>query len=414
MGHHEVEIPEDVTIPSSSMWAKLPLIGAVLAVVGLGAGFGALAMDLGEGAGEHIKYAYLFAFMFWLSIGLGSLIFTLIQHVVRAGWSVVPRRIAENMMMTLPVMAIMALPIIFLFSHDLYPWTHEEHLDDILKAKAPYLNEGFWKIRSIGYLLIWSALSFLLYTWSRNQDDTKSPDLTRKLIKLSFLGIPLYALSSTFASFDWVMSLQPHWYSTIFGVYYFASSLLAAFSVMILVAMGLQKAGLVKTAFTTEHFHGMGLFVFGFTVFWTYIAFSQFMLIWYANIPEEVEFFYHRVHADHGWATMSYLLPIAGFFIPFFYLLSRHIKRHRVGLAIGCVWVLIWRVVDHYWNVMPMAGQNHGHFEHFPNGLIWVDMMMWIGIGGVFLAAFGFFLNRSKLVPVGDPRLIESMTHEHF
>ena len=409
MGHHHVEIPTDVEIPASNIWSKVWLIGLVVGLLGIGvsvAGYGSNH--------EHYAYAYLFAFTYWLTFALGCTIFVIIQHVAKAGWSISVRRIGETGMATLPLFALLALPIIFVFAHDLYPWTHAEHLDEILIKKKPYLNQGFWTVRSLVYIVAWSAMSMLFYRWSVSQDGGQNKETSRKMIAVGCLCVPLYALTTTFASFDWLMSLQPHWYSTIFGVYFFAGCILAAYTFMPLIVMGLQKTGLMKTALNAEHFHDLGKLAFGHTVFWAYIAFSQFMIIWYANIPEEVEFFYHRIDPAHGWATMSYLLPSSNFFIPFFFLLSRHIKRRKLTFAIGCFYTLVVHIIDIYWLIMPMAGQNHGHTEHFPSPLIWVDACLWVGIGGLFFAAFGFILKRNKIVAVGDPRIEESLNHVNF
>jgi hypothetical protein len=178
--------------------------------------------------------------------------------------------------------------------------------------------------------------------------------------------------------------------------------------------MGLQRAGVLKTAITTEHFHDLGKYVYGYGVFWAYIAFSQFILIWYANIPEETVFYMTRV--EGGWQYVSYGLPVLHFFVPFFFLVSRHVKRSRLGLAIGCVWFLVMHVVDLYWIIMPNAGLHHGgEGAHGPHlDISYLDVTSLIGFVGVFLAAFGFFLNKNKVLAINDPRLAESLVHENF
>jgi hypothetical protein len=215
----------------------------------------------------------------------------------------------------------------------------------------------------------------------------------------------------------------------MFGVYYFAASILSFFAFITLVAMGLQKAGMLKTAITTEHFHDLGKFVYGFTVFWAYIAFSQYMLIWYANIPEETVFFMTR--SQGGWEYISRALPIAHFAVPFLFLLSRHMKRNRVALAVACGWTLVMHCVDMYWLVMPNFGA-HGH--HAPAhgadaahgaaqaaghalphlAFAWTDAAALVGVAGAFLAVFGFFLKKHPVVGVNEPRLAESLAHENY
>jgi hypothetical protein len=408
MSGHEPKMPDDsdITFPSSSLWGKMPIIGAVVGVAGLGAGLSQLGAHQ-----NYVAHSYLFAFCAVLSIPLGALCFVLIQHLVRAGWSVVVRRVAEHAAWTVPLFALLFIPIFF-WTHDLYHWTHVEQHDKILAHKAPYLNTGFWDIRAVVYFGIWIALAWFVRSTSMKMDaggDVKKH--VHALWKIAPIGIILYAFSQTFASFDWLMSLQPHWYSTMFGVYFFAGSMLGAYSFFVLVTLGLQKAGVMKQSVNTEHFHDLGKFVFGHTIFWAYIAFSQFMLIWYAGIPEEVEFFYHRAHPEHGWATISYALPIMNFFIPFFFLLSRHVKRHRVGLAVGSAYAFVVHIIDVYWLVMPMA---EGGKTHFPGHLLWVDVALWVGMFGLFFALFTFWLSKSKLIPVGDPRLMESLGHENY
>jgi hypothetical protein len=184
------------------------------------------------------------------------------------------------------------------------------------------------------------------------------------------------------------------------------------FALMALLAMGLQAGGMLKKAVTTEHFHDLGKYTFGFTIFWAYIAFSQFILIWYANIPEETEFY--MVRLEGGWAPVSYLLPVLHFFLPFLFLLSRHVKRNRVGLAIGATWVLLMYLLDMYWLILPNFGiHGAGHHEaHL--ALSWTDFTALLGIGGVFLATYGYFLGRNKVIAINDPRLEESLAHENF
>jgi hypothetical protein len=215
----------------------------------------------------------------------------------------------------------------------------------------------------------------------------------------------------TAQSIDWLKSLTPHWYSTMWGVYYFAGAMFAFYAFTALVLMGLQKAGLLKTAVTTEHFHDLGKFMFGHTVFWAYIGFSQFMLQWYANMPEETEWWMHRV--EGGWKTVSYALPVIHFFLPFLYLVSRHVKRSRTGLAIAGFYFLAVHAIDLYWIVLPNVTEGgHGGHPHFAPSL--VDVTAIVGVFGLFFAVFAFFLNKNKVICIGDPRLAESMAHENY
>ncbi len=408
MSAHAPSKPTDITIPQDSLWAKMPAIGAVLAVLGL-------APVLGMAGGENkarAMFSYLFAFEIFLGLALAALGYLLIDTVARAAWSVVLRRISETMAATLPLFAVLFIPIIAVGYHELYPWTHEA--DAVLERKRWFLSDGFFMGRAVAYFVVWSLLSLVFYRSSIAQDSTESATererRVRRLWALAAPGIILYALTQSFAAIDWMMSLMPHWYSTIFGVYFFAASVQAYFALMALVAMGLQRAGVLKEAITTEHFHDLGKYTFGYTVFWAYIAFSQFILIWYANIPEETEFYIMRIHG--GWAFISYALPVAHFFVPFFFLLSRQVKRKRIGLGLGATYILFMYLVDFYWLILPNFKVEGAHESHFH--IVWTDIAALVGMGGAFFAAFTFLLKRNKVIAINDPRLNESLAHENY
>lgn len=406
---HDIQKPTDITIPSTSLWTKLPLIGGLLAVVGLGA-------TLGSAMGperDRAMFAYLWAFEIFLGLGLAALGFLCIDHTVRSSWSIVVRRIAETMAVTVPVFALLFIPI-WIFKDSLYPWVHEH--DAIIEKKRWFLNEGIWTVRAVVYFGVWTLLAFFFYRTSVKQDSATSSaqrdELSRKMWRVAAPGIVLYGLTQSFQAIDWNMSLQPHWYSTIFGVYFFAASLQAFFALTALVTLGLQSGGMLKKTVTTEHFHDLGKYTFGFTIFWAYIAFSQFILIWYAHIPEEIEFY--LVRTEGGWASVSYALPVLHFFLPFLFLLSRQVKRSRLLLAVAAVWVLCMYLVDMYWLILPNFG-THGAGHHEPHlAVSWLDATALLGIGGVFLATFGYFLNRNKVIAINDPRLDESLAHENY
>ena len=415
MSHSEIKKPEDIQIPPSSFMAKLPVLGGILAVAGLGATFA-------SAFGEHkarAMFSYLFAFETVLAVALGALGWLLIDHTVRSGWGVVTRRLMETASATLPVFALLWVPIGFLGFHELFPWSHTEHMDPILAKKTWFLSTGFWYARAFIYLAVWAGLGWFLYSTSVKGDSLGGDDkagerekLVHLIRKVCAAGIPLYGITLSFGAIDWLMSLQPHWYSTIFGVYYFTSGILSFFAFSILITMATQGSGALKEAVTTEHFHDLGKMTFGWTIFWAYIAFSQFVLIWYANIPEETEFFMVRV--EGGWEWISYGLPIAHFFVPFLFLLSRQIKRNRSLLAAGAVWTLIMHAVDIYWLVLPNYGA-HGGGEHEPHlAPSYLDFTALLGVIGVFLAAYGLLLNRNKVVAINDPRLEESLAHENY
>lgn len=399
-------VPADVEIPKSSLLYKLPLVF-------FGAGILALVywVVLFQQDPTRSMFGYLYGFTVVLSLGLGGMAFVLIQHLTRAGWSVAVRRLPETLIALMPLFILFFLPIA-LKAHDIFPWMHEEHIDAILQKKVGYLNEAFFLMRSFAYLLAWAVLGVWFYRVSLMQDVGNRFSLTKSLQAVSAPAIIVFGLSLTFASFDWLMSLQPHWYSTIFGVYFFAGCMLFGLSFMTLMAMLLQKAGLLKSIITGEHYHDLGKLMFGFTVFWAYISFSQFMLYWYGNVPEEIEFYTHRMH--HGWENLSWAMPVIHFFLPFFGLMSRVLKRVKLILTINCLWIIAVHLIDLYWLILPSYNDPNVHDgpPHFHVAL--VDVMALLGLFSVFFGCFLFVLSRRKIVAVGDPRLKESLAFENF
>jgi hypothetical protein len=393
---------EDVTLPATSPWAKLPMGGTAVAIVGL-----LLCLAFGRGeAARQLYFSWLVAFVFFFSIAIGCLYFVLIHQATQAGWGVVVRRFAENAAATLPLFALLFLPIAFGLQ-ELYPWARQELVDadHLLQHKQPYLNAGFFFIRAAVAFLVWSGLAWWFLGMSRSQDEHADTSVSARMRRWSAPALIPLALLHTMTSFDWLMSLDPHWYSTIFGVYVFSGSFMAAFAFLALVPIGLQKAGLLRETVTTEHFHDLGKLLFAFTVFWAYIGFSQFFLIWYGNIPEETIWFRHRLHGS--WTAVSLLLAIGHFGVPFFFLMPRSVKRNPRLLGIGAGWMLLMHLVDVHWIVMPSL-HDHGV------GLSVLDLAALMAVGGAFVAAFGALLRRHALVPLGDPRLPESLGFENI
>lgn len=395
---HDVSLPSrEISLPES--WKRLPLIAG-------GAGLVALAVSfaLGHG-GEQLAFSYLAAFVYWLTVALGGLFFVLLHYLARSGWSVVVRRLAEHVMGTLPLFALLFIPVVFEM-HTLYHWTHPEAVahDPLLQHKSPYLDETFFLLRAGFYFLVWIALAVFYWRQSARQDSSGELETTRRLQKWSALGMVLFGITLTFAAFDWIMTLEPHWFSTIFGVYVFAGTVVAIFSTLILLVLQLKASGALETVVTWEHFHDMGKMLFGFVVFWAYIGFSQFMLIWYANIPEET-FWYELRWDDPAWRATSIFLAVGHFVLPFFFLISQPVKRNRVTLTIAAVWLLFMHYVDVYWLVMPTL-----HHEAFRLSLL--DLTCWLGVGGLFFALLVRLMQRAALVPLRDPRLPESLAFD--
>ena len=391
--------PEQVTIPPGHSWNRLPIIGAASALLGI-----AGCAILGFANPKQFFFSWLVSFLFFLSLALGALFFVLIQWAAQGGWGVVLRRIGETTFATLPVMAALFLPV-YLGLHDLFEWSHADAVehDALLRWKAPYLNVPFFLIRAVLFFGLWSFIAVLYYRGSSGQDVTGDPAVSARLRRLAGPSIIVLALTQTFASIDWIMSLTPHWYSTMFGVYFFAGSFVGFIALLSVVAVAMRGAGLLDTVISAEHLHDIGKLLFGFTVFWAYIAFSQFFLMWYANLPEETIWFKARM--EGSWMTVSIFLMAGHFAAPFFYLMGRTVKRKGATLAIGGAWLLTMHFVDLYWQVMPTL-----HPEGLsPSAL---DVAALVAVGGCFVAAASWLMRRQALVPLRDPRLAESLALE--
>ena len=373
-----------------------------------------------EAAKKHYFFAYLVAYMFTLGICLGGLFFTMLQHIVRAGWSVGVRRIAENVTGVLPWMFVLFLPIVLGFDTLFHHWVHADPADKVIAGKSGYLNPTFFFVRVGIYFAIWIGLGTWFRRASLAQDQSGDPTLSLKMSRMAAPGLLLFALSITFAAFDWIMSLDPHWFSTIFGITYFAGAFMAFLAFTILLAKWLGAKGYLREAITVEHYHDLGKLMFGFMVFWTYTNFSQYMLIWYANLAEETAFYAHRQHG--GWDAVGTILIVGHFFVPFAFLMSRHIKRNGFTLSLGALFLLLMHWVDMQYLILPNMGHGEAHaaggehsFAHsvseYLHGITWIDAATLLGV--VSLVA-GFVIGQVRkhnLVPVRDPRLAESL---HF
>lgn len=393
---------------------RMDALGPKLVQIAGGVGAVALLASLGLGfTGDNksqFMHSYLTAYAWVLSLGLGALWWVTLQHLVNAKWSTAIRRIGELFAATMPVLALLSLPIVvpmFLGDTTLYVWAdaHKMHADHLLHKKTPYLNLGFFGVRLVIYFGFWILLSRYFLKQSLEQDKTGAPEIRSKLQGVSAPSMIFLALTLTFAAIDFLMTLEPKWFSTIFGVYYFAGCVVSFNALLALTLMWLQKNGRLAKSVTTEHFHDIGKMMFAFTVFWSYIAFSQFMLIWYANIPEETEWYHVRIHGP--WASVSYAMIVLNFVLPFFGLLSRQVKRNRKGLAFWAIWILVVHWLDMFWLVKP-----HMHTEHLPFSIL--DVTCTIGVFGLFVAAAAFQAQKINLLPVKDPRLERSLAFENF
>lgn len=380
---------------------KLPkilyLVGAVSLII---------SYFLSKVDGHHFYFSYLTSYTFFLAATLGSLFFVIIQHLSSAGWSVTLRRVPEVIMQNFLLLAFLFIPILF-GMHDLYHWTHTDAVahDTILQGKVPYLNIKFFIVRAVLFFVIWILIARKFFKSSIRQDSSGEKSITQKLRSFSAPAVILFALSQTFASIDWVMSLTPHWYSTMWGVYFFAISIVLALALITFVLLILRKYGFLKDTVTVEHYHDMGKLLYGFNIFWTYIAFSQYFLIWYGNIPEETAF-YHQ-HFQGSWEKVALFLVIGHFLLPLIFFMSRHVKRNLKTHFVFVVWMMFISFVDIYWIIMPNL---------FPQGisLSVFDIFPFLGIGGLYFAFIFKRLAQHNLIPKSDPRLPESLKFHNF
>jgi len=361
-------------------------------------------------------HSYLIGFMFFLAIALGGLFFVLLQHATKAGWSVNIRRIAEWFASSLWFMGVLSIPIIYaaLMGHGtLYPWTADGWNVD-KGFKGWWLRPGFFTIRAIINFAVWAVLGTWYWRQSIKQDQTGDIEITRRMQYRAPVGLILFGLTLTGMAWDWVMSLDPVWYSTIFGVYYFAGCALAMFSSIILTVRFLQSRGLLVKSVTTEHFHDLGKFLFGFTFFWGYIAFSQFMLQWYGNIPDETGWFMRHgasTAAPNDFSPVVITLLVGHFLIPFPGLLSRHVKRNPATLSFWAVWMLVFCWFDIFWLVAPQL--DNGTLHLGPLDLA-EHLAVLLGIGGIFVAFVLRKASHDSVRAMRDPRLADSLAFQNY
>lgn len=436
-------VPARYRFRGDQRWWAVP-VGGGLALLALG-----LAVGFASGDVPRVLFAYLIGWTFCVSVAIGALFFVMIQHITKARWSTTIRRIPEALATGFPLLALLGIPVL-LGMHDLFHWTHHElfdptspEYDAIIAGKAPYLNVPFFIARYVLYFVAFSFIAHKLYTLSVRNDAKPDPQNTLDLRKWSAIGIPLSAVLTAFAAYDFLMSTDPHWFSTMFGVYFFAGGWLAALSLITFLALLLKKAGMVPEI-TTEHTQDMGKFMLAFVIFWTYVAFSQYMLYWYANLPEEIVWFHKRF--EGGWEVVAWSLLIFHFVLPFLILLPRATKRIAPILGTMAVWLLVVHWVDLWWIAMPSmhVASEAGHAALQAGGgellaalqpvppsqaiheatsgmavhvvephLPFVEMAVWLGLFGLYVGVSILRLRRHALTPYGDPYFSESLRFEN-
>jgi MFS family permease len=444
----------DYRITPKSSWAGSWKIAAGIGAAGLAvAAYGYFGKVV---PADRFALSYLFGLWVSLSLALGSLFFVMVQFVTKANWGVTVRRVAEMFMRPMPIFAILIIPLVLLLPQ-IFPWLGAKHpatspdvsaehaakpdespvLDargDINKEPAAYrdmpyahpkqiegaeeheekkivdhkrfyLNKYFFLGRLIAFLLIWAWLAQKYFTWSTDQDKTKALENTAAAQRFAPAGLMLFAVTITFFCFDWLLSINSTWFSTIFGVQCFAQAALFNMAALILTALALRRSGILGDAVNVEHFHDMGKLLFGWIAFWSYISFAQFFLTWYSNIPDELTFFHLRWHDNGGtWKGVTLAIVLMHFFVPFWFLMSRNIKRRLPLLAIGALCMVVMHVVESYWLVMAAYGPLAPNF---------VDLACLVGLFGVYASAVLRGMEDFAMVPVGDPRLERALHFEN-
>jgi hypothetical protein len=413
--------PARITSPLISLsqgYVKLVPLGLLVGAIGIGMAF--LFSAAASGGYRRFSFAYLTNFSFLLSISLGCLFFVIVQHLTKAAWGVTVRRIAEIFAMCTLPLAVLFLPILIPVvrgSTDLYPWNVANWAGDnspLLQVKFDYLKWYWFAARWAAYFAIWGFFAWNFLGKSLKQDETGDTKLTLKMQASSTWMMIIFAATLVFASFDLEMSLSPLWFSTMFPVYFFAGGVLGGLAAMTLTALLLQRSGRITDEITVDQYHDLAKLMFGFTFFWGYIAFSQFLLIWYANIPEET-FWYRFRFWDAAWAKASWALLIFHLIIPFLGLMARTVRRNKTYLLFATIYLLCIHWYDHFWIVMPQYGSGiHGEPIDGAGGFpfSWaIDFPCAIGMVGLYVALFAWIAGDRPLVPKQDPRLGESLNH---
>ncbi len=353
----------------------------------------------------QVFHSYLVGYLFWVGIALGSLALLMLQHLTGGGWGLVIRRILESATLTLPLMAVLLTPIIK-GAHYIYPWTHHEEMTTpALEQKARlYLNVPFFAGRAALYFAIWIVLAYLLSKWSLEQDRTAERRFTKRMRMLSGPGLAVLVLTITFASVDWAMSLDPEWFSTIYGLLFVVAWALSALAFVIALMAVLSRHEPLSRIVRPGHFQDLGKLMLALVMIWAYFAFSQFLIVWSGNLPEEIRWYLPRLRG--GWGAIALIVVFFHFAFPFLLLLSASLKRDPQKLLMLAGLILVMRVIDLFWMIAP---------EFSPEGfhVSWTDPVALVAVGGLWLRMFLWQLGRRPLIPVNDPQYDELVAPSH-
>jgi hypothetical protein len=379
------------TPPEIGRWQQRALIvGAVFAVLfALGAIFNR----------PQFFRSYLVAYVFWTGIALGSLAILLLQHLTGGAWGLVIRRVLEAATRTLPLMALLFIPII-LGAHDIYPWTDHVKMSETpaLEQKARfYLNLPFFSARAAFYFATWILTAYFLNKWSLDQDRTADRRFGKRMRMISAPGLLLFFLTVTFASVDWAMSLDPKWFSTIYGLLFAIAWALSALAFVIAVMSFLANREPMSRIVRPNHFQDLGKLMLAFVMLWAYFAFSQFLIVWYGNLPEEIRWYLPRVGG--GWGVIAVSVIFFHFAFPFLLLLSASLKRNARRLVMLAGLILVMRLIDFFWMIAP---EFHKSGLHAGFHVSWMDVVAPVALGGLWFAMFAWQLGKRSLIPIND------------
>ncbi len=393
--------PDAVSPPSGgAIGIGLMAVGALLSIVAIVLMFTSMRTDALTGYHAGVIYA--------ITLALGSIGLVMILQQFNAGWSCVIRRQFENIGTGIVACAVLFLPIIFA-ADGLFQWMRPEVAGEYLyEWKKPFLDRGFWVVRSVVYFAVWIILAMRLFTLSREQDESGDVWLTGKARTMSSYGLLLFALTAAFAAFDWLMGLDYHWFSTMFGVYFFAGMMVSTVSFAVLILGVLKMTGKLDGIVTQEHFHDLGKLMLSFTVFWAYISFSQYFLIWYSNIPEETWFY--QIRQLNGWKPVFVFLCFGHFLVPFTILLFRATKRHYQLLMAVAAWILIVHAVDLLFVILPTVDAKRAD----PTSGLAITVLTMLGPIILFVGVVVWRVCSSPLIPIKDPRLQEGLKHKNY
>ncbi|MEK6284133.1 MAG: hypothetical protein AABO57_00160 [Acidobacteriota bacterium] len=356
---------------------------------------------------EQFFRSYLLGYVFWIGIALGCLAILMLQHMSGGAWGLVTRRLLEASTRTFPLLALLFLPVAF-GVRSIFTWAQPDHsgaseaLKHALAHKAPYLNVPFFLARAVFYFAAWNVMAYFLSKWSLEQDRTGHRPVTTKLQGLSAPGLLLYGFTVTFASVDWLMSLEPQWFSTMYGILVMGGQGLSAMAFIIAAVVLLARYKPMSEVIKPSHLHDLGKLMLAFLMLWAYFSFSQFLIIWSGNLPEEIPWYVRRLQSSWKWVGLS--LVVLQFALPFVLLLSRDLKRNGRTLAVVAIAIIVMRFVDLIWMTGP-------EFHEGAFWIHWMDVVMPIGLGGLWLAYFAYQLKTRPLLPIGDPELEHVLAH---